>query len=181
MKHLKLAILATAGLLTASAAAQAQPQGMEPPKPGAEHQRLGYFVGEWRSEGEAKEGPWGPGGKLTGEARCRWMSGGFFVVCDNDGSGPLGKMYGLGVMGYDAEAKSYTWNGFNSMGENETAKGSLEGKTWTYVNENAMGDTRMQGRYSMTEKSPTAYAYKFETSTDGRTWTTLMEGTVTKK
>src|SRR6184192_2827317 len=42
--------------------AQAPPQM---PKPGPEHQRLHYFVGDWETITEAKPSPFGPGGKIT--------------------------------------------------------------------------------------------------------------------
>ncbi|HEX9637557.1 MAG TPA: hypothetical protein VGB99_08495, partial [Acidobacteriota bacterium] len=57
------------------AAAQAQ-QTQQPPQPGPEHQRLGYFAGQWRFEGEMKEGPMGPGGPVTMSDRCEWFDGG---------------------------------------------------------------------------------------------------------
>ncbi|MGH9368108.1 MAG: DUF1579 family protein [Thermoanaerobaculia bacterium] len=181
MKHLKLAILAAAGLLTAAAAAQAQEKKMEMPKPEPEHQKLGYFVGNWHTEGEMKDGPWGPGGKMSGESKCSWIPGGFFVLCDDEGTGPTGKVHGLGVLGYDAAGKAYTWNGFNSMGDNDHARGTVEGKTWTYLNESMMGGKPMKGRYTIMEKSPSSYTFKFESSPDGKAWSSLMEGTVTKK
>jgi hypothetical protein len=181
MKHLKLAILTTAGLLTAAAAAQAQEKKMEAPKPAPEVKNLSYFAGSWHSEGEMKPGPWGPGGKFSGESHCSWMQGGFFMVCNEDGSGPMGKMHGMGVMGYDAASKTYTWNGFNSMGENEKAAGSHDGKTWSYTAESMMNGKMMKGRYTMTETSPTSYDFKMESSEDGKTWAGLMEGKATKK
>ena len=186
MRHMKIALLLTSGLLTATVAAQAQEKKseerkMEMPKPAAEHKRLGFFVGNWKSEGEAKPGPWGPGGKMTGDSHCTWMSGGYFVVCHENASGAMGKMQGLGVFGYDPNAKQYTWNGFNSMGENEHATGKLDGKVWTYENESAMGGKTMKGRYTITETSPTSYDFKFEMSEDGKTWNGMMEGKVTKQ
>ena len=99
---------------------------MEMPKPGMEHQKMSYFLGKWHSTGTLKPGPWGPGGAMSGDDTCSLMPGGFFVVCNSEGSGPLGKMNGLGVMGYDAEKKVYTWNGFNNMGENEKAAGNRQ-------------------------------------------------------
>jgi len=181
MKHLKLAILLTAGLLTAAAAAQAQEKKMEPPKPGPEVQKLGFFAGDWTSQSEMKPGPWGPGGKMTGTSHCSWMAGGFFLVCHEDVSGAMGKVTGLGILGYDAASKSYSWNGFNSMGENEHATGSVEGKTWTYTGESVMNGKPVKGRYTITETSPTSYEFKGESSEDGKTWNAMMEGKVTKK
>ena len=128
-----------------------------------------------------KAGPWGAGGKITGDSHCTWMSGGFFLVCTETGTGPMGKMHSMGVLGYDAAAKAYTYNGFNSMGENEHANGSVDGKTWTYTNESMMNGKMMKGRYVMTEASPTSYDFKMETSADGKTWSSMMEGKVTKK
>ncbi len=154
---------------------------MEAPKPAPEVKNLDYFAGHWTSEGEMKPGPWGAGGKMTGDSHCSWMSGGFFLVCNEDVSGTMGKMHGMGVLGYDAGSKSYTWNGFNSMGENEHAKGAKDGKTWTYTTESMMGGKPMKGRYTMVETSPTSYDFKMETSEDGKTWSPMMEGKVTKK
>src|SRR2546425_12241035 len=37
-------------------------QGPQMPKPGPEHQRLHYYVGEWKSEGAMKPSAYGPGG-----------------------------------------------------------------------------------------------------------------------
>ncbi len=180
MKHLKLAILVTAGLLTAAAAAQAQEPKMETPKPGPEHQKLGYFVGKWHSEGDIKPGAMGPGGKMTGEDDCHWI-GGFFVACHSTSAGPMGKVTGLGVMGYDAAGKTYTWNGFNSWGENEHATGSVDGKTWTYTSESVMNGKPMKARYTIVEGGPDGYTFKFEGSQDGgATWLTIMEGKVTR-
>ncbi|HTO88330.1 MAG TPA: DUF1579 family protein [Thermoanaerobaculia bacterium] len=186
MRYLKLAILVTSGLLTAAAAAQAQEKKteapkMEAPKPTPEVKKLDYFAGDWHSEADMKPGPWGAGGKMTGESHCAWMGGGFFLVCHDQASGAMGKMQGLGVMGYDAVAKAYTWNGFNSAGENERATGSVDGKTWTYTNESMMNGKMIKGRYTMVEKSPTSYDFKMETSEDGKTWTQMMEGKVTRK
>jgi len=180
MKRLNPAVL-LASVLLSSAALTAQEKKMEMPKPAPETKKLSFFVGDWTSEGEMKPGPWGAGGKVTGTTHCSWMSGGFFVVCHDQGSGAMGKMSGLGVMGYDGAAKTYTWNGFNSMGENEHAMGSVDGKTWTYTNESTMNGKTMKGRYTMVETSPTSYDFKMETSEDGQTWGAMMEGKVTKK
>ncbi len=172
------AALAFAGL--AGVAAAQEQKGMEIPKPGVEHAKMGYFVGKWHSTGTLKPGPWGPGGAMTGDDTCSLMPGGFFVVCHSEGSGPIGKMNGLGVLGYDAEKKVYTWNGFNNMGENESAQGRVSGKVWTYRGESSMGGKAFQTRYTITEASASSYDFKAESSENGSTWTTIMEGHVTK-
>jgi len=164
-----------------SGLAAAVPALPEPPKAGPELARLDYFVGQWHSTGTMKAGPWGAGGPMSGEDDCQKMPGGFFVVCRSEGSGPMGPLHGLGVLGYDAPKKVYTWNGFNSMGENESAAGRISGKVWTYTGEHALGGSSYQTRYTITEGTATSYDFKAETSRDGKTWSAVMEGHVTKK
>jgi hypothetical protein len=177
MKRFAYGILAAAFAAVAiPATAQDKPQM---PKPGPEHKKLSYFVGHWKTEGDMKPGPMGPGGKFSGTDDCKWL-GEFFVTCNTNGSGAMGKISGIGVMGYDGAKKTYTWNGFNSMGENESASGTVDGKTWTYTNENVMGGKTYKGRYTMVEQGPDAYTYKLEMSEDGKNWTTAMEGKSTK-
>lgn len=175
---MKAWIAVAATLCTAIAFAAPQPGA---PQPSPEVARLGYFVGEWTSEATIHPGPMGAGGKATGQSKCRWLDGNFFVSCMDESTTPMGKMSGLGVMGYDASKKVYTWSGFNNIGQAETATGSVSDKTWTYVGENAINGKTMKTRYTLVETSPTAYTFKFEAMTDGSAWTTVIDGTVTKK
>ncbi len=39
----------------------------EAPKPGAEHERLGFWVGDWTTKGEVLENPMMPAGKIDGK------------------------------------------------------------------------------------------------------------------
>jgi hypothetical protein len=168
-------------LLTAAAFAQ-----MEPPKPGPELKKLDYFIGNWSSEGDAKPGPMGPGGKVSSKEEIKWMDGGFFVVIhanySGPGMGPGGAGTGLAIMGYDPQEKAYTYDEFNSYGEAVHSKGTVEGDTWTWVNDMKMGPQSMKGRFTMKILSPTSYSYKFEISPDnGANWTLVMDGKDTKK
>ena len=83
----------------------------EAPKPGPEHERLGFWVGTWTNEGEVKENPMMPAGKTTGTDRCEWFEGKFAVVCYTEGNGPMGPMKGIGIMSYSPDAKAYTYYG----------------------------------------------------------------------
>src|SRR5437016_1379538 len=93
--------------------AQAPPQM---PKPGPEHQRLHYFVGDWETITEAKPSPFGPGGKITAKDH-NVMLGDFFVVFHSDSTGPMGQQKTVAVMGYDPKEKVYTYDGFTTSGE----------------------------------------------------------------
>jgi hypothetical protein len=165
-------------LLAISALGQT-PSG--PPKPGPEHQRLSYFVGKWSVEGEEKPGPFGPGGKFTGTETAEWFPGGFFVVSQSEGKGPMGAIKSRSMMGYSAEEKAYTFHMIDSMGTEISARGNVSGDTWTWTNDMKMGGKTYSGRFTMKEQSPTSYIMKFEMSTDGGPYTVMMEGKATKK
>jgi hypothetical protein len=154
---------------------------MEEPKPAPELKKLDYFVGTWAAEGDMKSGPMGPGGKFTGTNHVQWMDGAFFLVTHSQFNGAMGKGTETAYMGYDSNDKMYTYDSFNSLGEADHAKGNVEGDTWTWQSETRMGPQTMKGRLIIKVRSATAYNFKFETSPDGTTWNTVLEGKDTKK
>jgi hypothetical protein len=176
MKRSSITLVATL-LLAAVAFAQ-----MGPAKPGPEHQKLNYFVGNWTSEGDMKPSPMGPGGKVTVSEDTQWMEGGFFVVIHSTfkSSTAMGNGSGIAFMGYDPQEKVYTYDEFNSWGETNHSKGVVEGDTWTWNNEMRMGPQTVKARYTMKILSPTSYTYKFEMSPDGTNWNLIMDGKDTK-
>jgi hypothetical protein len=164
--------------LLLSIAAFAQPPM---PKPGPEHKKLDYFVGNWTSDGDMKPGPMGPGGKMTMTEDMQWMEGGFFVVIHSTWkSAAMGNGSGIAFMGYDPQEKVYTYDEFNSFGEATHSKGTVDGDTWTWTNDMKMGPQTLKGRFTMKILSPTSYTYKFEMSPDGTNWTLVMDGKDTK-
>ncbi len=176
----RIVLAAVFGLLAAAARGQEKKKTPEPPRPGPEVEKLGYFVGEWTSAGEMKPSSMGPGGKTYGHDRCAWMSGNFFVACNMGSRSPVGARMALGIMGFDAEKKVYTWWSFNSAGAVETATGVLENGTWTWSNDMRMGDRMVKARYVVTDTAPEGYAFRWETSEDGKGWNTLLQGKVSK-
>jgi len=162
-------------VLVATAVAQ-----MEMPKPGPEHKKLDIFAGSWTLEGDMKPGPMGPGGKMTESEKCEWMEGGFYLVCHSDFKSSMGNGSGISVMGYSADEKSYTYREFNSWGEFDDSKGSIDGDTWTWTSDEKMGGMSMKGKFTMKITSPTTYNFTFEMSQDGTKWTTVMDGKATK-
>jgi hypothetical protein len=165
-------------VLALATAVTAQTPG--PPKPGPEQKRLGYFVGNWITDAEMKPSPYGPGGKFTSKDHADWMPGGFFVVNHSDWKSPMGDGTELAVMGYSTEDKVYTYHAFNSMGEAESSKGTVEGDAWTWMSNEKMGGKVMRGRFTVKELSPTSYTFKFEMAPEGGDWATVMEGKATK-
>jgi hypothetical protein len=177
MRRTLLLVAASTIALTVSGQAQA-PQA--PPKPGAELKRLAYFVGTWKTEGEDKPGPMGPGGKSTSTDKFEWMPGGFFLLLHSDGTGPMGPGHGLGVFGYDTNSKVYTYHGFDSMGQAVASTGTVTGDTWSWKSEEKVGATTTSVRVTVKELSPTVYTFKLEMSQNGGAWATAAESKSTK-
>lgn len=159
-----------------SVLAQAPPA----PKPGPEHKAMEYFVGKWTGQAELKPGPFGPGGKMTSSDTCEWFTGGFQVVCRNEGAGVMGNMKGLGIMSYNAGDKAYNFYIIDSMGVSELSAGTKSGNTWTFTADSTVGGMTFKSRYSIVEASPTSYTFKWEMSQDGTKWATVVEGKTTK-
>lgn len=166
--------LAVCTILAASALSQ------EMPKPGPELKKLDAFAGNWTLDGDMKPGAMGPGGKMTETQKCEWMDGAFFLVCHADFKSSMGDGTGLSVMGYSNETKAYTYREFNSWGEFDDSRGSLDDDTWTWTSDEKMGGATMKGRFTMKMTSATSYNFTFEMSPDGTKWTTVMDGKATK-
>ncbi len=158
--------------------ADEKPKG--PPQPGPEHKRLAYFEGKWTSEGEMKESPFGPAGKTSGSDVCEWFPGGFFLKCTGEGKTPMGEMKSLGLLGYDASDKVYTYYGIDSMGMGDSGRGTLKGDTWTYTSSSKMNGKIIKSRYVIKELSPTSYSFSWQVEDDKGGWKTVMEGKETK-
>ena len=160
-----------------------QPATAQQPKLGLEVQRLAYYLGTWRGEGETKGGPFGPAGKLSSTMTCDWFAGGFHLVCRGEERGPTGKRTFLNILAYDEKAKAYTEYGISSLGESEySTGGSIVGNKRTFVKDL---DSDVEGKrtkltYTELQVSPTLYTYQAEASINGGPSTVIAEGKITK-
>jgi hypothetical protein len=173
-------VLLALAVCASGVAAQAPPAA---PKPGNEHGQLKYFVGKWTTEGEAKPGPMGPGGKFSSSDTCELFSGGFYVVCRMHGKSVQGESQEIGILGYDTAKKAYTYYGINNhIGQADLAEGQHDGDKWVYNSVfDVGGGKKMQGRYTMSDVTPASYAFKFETAPEGGSdWAVVMEGKATR-
>jgi hypothetical protein len=109
------------------------------------------------------------------------MDGAFFLVTHSEFIGAMGSGTETAYMGYDSKEKIYTYDSFNSLGEADHAKGNVDGDTWTWHSETRMGPQTIKGRLTIKVLSAAVYDFKFETSPDGTTWNTLLEGKDTRK
>ena len=182
---LALSISSFAQAPTASpvATTPGQPATAQQSKPGLEVQRLAYYLGTWRGEGETKGGPFGPAGKLSSTMTCDWFAGGFHLVCRGEERGPTGKRTFLNILAYDEKAKAYTEYGISSLGESEySTGGSIVGNKRTFVKDLDRG---VEGKptkltYTEVQVSPTLYTYQAEASINGGPSTVIAEGKITK-
>lgn len=140
-----------------------------------EHRRLSFLTGTWAGEETLQPSPWDPhGGKATGRIESRTDLDGFFVVADyTQDRGGQCNYRGHGVYGYDPMEKCYTLHWFDSFGmaPASPARGQFTGDTLTFENRTPMG----YGRYVYVLKGDGRYAFRMETSQDGRQWMTFMD------
>jgi len=168
---------------TPTTAPSGQPVIAQQLKPAPEVQKLAYYLGNWRGQGETKGGPFGPAGKLSSTITCDWFAGGFHLECRGEERGPTGKRTFLNILTYDEKAKAYTEYGISSLGESEySTGGSIVGNKRTFVKDL---DSGVEGkptklRYIEVQVSPTSYTYQAEASINRGPWTVIAEGKVTK-
>jgi len=141
-------------------------------------EKLNYFVGTWTLEVHMKISPFGSRA-FFGVEHNEWMPGGFLLVSRQDGETAAASA-GLAVMAYNTQEKSYTYHVVKDAGEAEDLSGSFVGDTWTWTSSPAAGKQALQSRLVVQEISPTSYTLKFETSPEGRDWSTVMEGKAVK-
>jgi hypothetical protein len=176
MKRASMMVLAAVVLSVVFASAQAP----QTPTPSPELQKLNYLAGTWKSEGDMKPGPMGPGGKFSSVDKVEWMPGGFFLVLHSTGSMPGMKILSTAYMGYNPDDKVFTFHEFNSMGQADSSKGTIDGDTWTWLGEDKMQGKIVKGRFIMKVTSPTSYDFKYEASIDGGDFVPVMEGKAIK-
>jgi hypothetical protein len=168
-----------AALLGAAALAG---ETMEMPKPTAEHEMLGQWVGQWAGKGEMKPGPFGEGGPMSWTETCSWFEGGkFHVVCKSEGTGPMGPTKGLGIVGYNPDKGVFTHYGVDSSGWSGYAEGTRSEQKWTFQSKETMGGQTFHSRFMLELVSPTRMVFTWQMSQDGENWMTMMEGSTEKK
>jgi hypothetical protein len=151
------------------------------PKPGPEVQKLAYYLGTWKGEGETKAGPFGPAGKLSSDMTCEWFAGGFHLVCRGEERGPTGKRTFLNIKSYDEKTKAYTEYGISNFGESEyNTGGTIVDNKRSFVFDVDLGGKPAKLRYTEVQTSPTLFTYKAEASIEGGSWMVIAEGKITK-
>lgn len=145
------------------------------PQAGPEHKKLGVFVGTWKDEAEMKPGSLGSGGRMSLTETCDWFTGGFSVVCHTETLARLGDLKTLTVLTYDTDEKVYRFYEFNSVGQSNSAKGTVNGDTWMFEGESKMGGKLVKSRSTIKLPSPDSATMQTDISVDGGPWILVME------
>ncbi len=103
-----------------------------------------------------------------------------FLVRRYETKSPVGEFRGLEVLGWGARANAYIQRGFDNRGESHVYRGTVEGDTWTFTYDIRANKSPMKGRIVVREVSPTLQSYRSDVPEDGETWTTVLEGEMTK-
>jgi hypothetical protein len=174
MKQLIIALF----LLVATGLALGQGTSAQPPKPGPEHQKLAGLVGEWTTEGEATETPFGPAEKWSGKITSEWLPGNFAVLRHVDENFSVtGKILGLDVITYDGTAKTFTWYEVDNRGGTELDKASISGEVLTVSGENEAKGRIYKVRGTLKGLGSDRLSWVGEYSEDTAVWKTYQHST----
>jgi hypothetical protein len=144
-----------------------------PPKPDPALKLLDAFVGKWNTEGQIKESPFGPAGKLIGTDTYEWLAGGFFLIHRVDVRMGDQKNESIELISYNASSNTYPMHSFDSQGNITVMKANVADNTWTFTGE-AM---RFTGVFSQDGKSISG---KWEYLGDDSKWHHWMDVKLTK-
>jgi len=116
---------------------------------------------------------YGGAGKYFGTCTYRFVLNGFFLEARVEDNNPGGKTSGIRMTGYDATAKNYVEDAYDSEGSRSVGTAALEGETWTVTSTLATPGgkkvlTRVVRKYAPDWSGCTTV---FEVSPDdGKTW-----------
>ena len=165
-------------VLCSATAMQAQTPA---PKPDPELQKLHVWVGHWTSEMELKAGPWGPGGKITGEYTGQMILGGFFYQGRWTQKGALGEGRGLEIEGYDPVNKNFVSSWYESDGSTFSGVLTVSKNTYAWAGKLVLAGKPYQVKDTFVLAPDLMSAtVQSEVSVDGKTWTPFTEGKYTK-
>jgi len=146
-----------------------------PPQHGAEHEKLAYYLGKWAYEEDVKPTAFSRGGKYMYTESCEWFAGEFAIVCHSYNQNGTPK--GLSIMGYDLREKTYTYFGTQSNGESGFQRGTIDGDTWTWIDDGKI----THGRFTEKTVNPDMATYTYEVAHGSEPWTLVTEGKQTRQ
>lgn len=152
---------------------------MEMPRPGAAHEKLQLFVGQWSGEEVIAASPIDPaGGPANAKIDNRLLLDGFIVVQDyvQERSGKV-NFEGHAVISYDNANADYVMDWWDSFGMSRSEyRGKFAGKSLVLLATTPMGRSRASYDFARDGE----YGFKMEISVDGTSWFPFMEGVYKK-
>lgn len=109
------------------------PDAARPSRPGPEHERLAAFVGRWKTRGEVRASGDSPALEIAGVDTYEWLPGGFFLLHRVDVRIGGERVEAVEVIGWDAAAGAYFAHSYDSRGNADTMRASVEGGVWTFL------------------------------------------------
>lgn len=179
MNRAFMLVAITIALLFVSATVAAQ---TPVPTPGPEHKKLAGLVGNWTSEGEISESPFGPAEKWSCTIATEWYPGNFAVVRHVNGRGSVsGEYRGLDIIAYDGTAKTHMWYGVDNQAGSGGNKVSISGDVLTvaYPEQQVKGKT-YKFRGTLKGLGSDRLTWVSEYSEDGKTWKVSFHSTDTR-
>jgi hypothetical protein len=140
------------------------------PAPGAEHKKLGFWVGTWKVEAESPANPLFPAGKYSAVITGEWFEGDFQVVLRMKWTGAMGLYSELDLLGYDPAAQSYYNYVIDGTGGNQVFSGNVQGNVWSYVCNMKADGKSAKFRWTVVESSSTVITWKSEVSIENGSW-----------
>jgi hypothetical protein len=157
--------------LSLSAFARAQ-------KPGPEYQKMAGLVGNWTSEGQGLDSPFGPAEKQSITIKSAWFPGEFAVVRYLDGTKSLsGEYHGLQVLTYDPKAKDYPWHWFDNHGAAGVSRVSISDNVLIEIYEATANGKTFKIRGTLKGLGTDRITYTQEYSEDGTVWKAYFHST----
>lgn len=142
----------------------------------SESQKLDYFAGTWKLEIHLNAASLS--GKTFHETEHNeWMPGRALLLSRQDADD--GANAGVTVLAYDPQNKTFRYHQIKSNGDLQDLRGTFENGTWTWMSAGVSNQTS-KTRLIIQEVNDTSYTLKLESATEGRDWSTVMEGKASK-
>ena len=144
--------------------------------------KLGVFLGHWRTTGEMRETNYSKARKKSDdEMICQWMPNHGFLICDQLIHRPQGTENELSIYTYNEKDRTYAFFGIGREDkEARTTKLTIQDNVWTYADESVEAGKRVQFRTLNTFVSPNEVEWRSEYSEEGAHWIVMGEGRDTR-
>jgi uncharacterized protein DUF1579 len=138
--------------------------------------KLAVLAGKWKTEGAFADGR-----KTSSDLECRWSAQQDYLVCEQVVKFPEGEHRQLTAYSYSNAEHVYRYTTIADPGALPSS-GTVEinGTLWTYHSSFERAGKTTQIRTTNDFSVANAETFKVETSQDGVTWTTAMQGSAHK-